>query len=146
MEVKLTLPDNSEITGNVRMLAPMADAATRNTIAYVDIPNNSAKPGMFAKGKLLLTESEGMTLPASAIVMRDGFSYVMQVDDTQHIKQVKVNLGSRQDQLIEVLDLPALDGDYVVSGGAFLADGDLVRVENSAINANQIQSAEPMNE
>jgi HlyD family secretion protein len=146
MEVKLTLPDNSEITGNVRMLAPMADAATRNTIAYVDIPNNSAKPGMFAKGKLLLTESEGMTLPASAIVMRDGFSYVMQVDDTQHIKQVKVNLGSRQDQLIEVLDLPALDGDYVVSGGAFLADGDLVRVENSTIKANQNQSAEPMNE
>jgi HlyD family secretion protein len=146
MEVKLTLPDNSEITGKVRMLAPMADAATRNTIAYVDIPNNSAKPGMFAKGKLLLTESEGMTLPASAIVMRDGFSYVMQVDDTQHIKQVKVNLGSRQDQLIEVLDLPALDGDYVVSGGAFLADGDLVRVENSTIKANQNQSAEPMNE
>jgi len=146
MEVKLTLPDNSEITGKVRMLAPMADTATRNTIAYVDIPNGSAKPGMFAKGKLLLTESEGATLPASAIVMRDGFSYVMQVDDTQHIKQVKVNLGSRQDQLIEVLDLPILDGDYVVSGGAFLADGDLVRVEKSAINANQNQSAEPLND
>ncbi|MDP3608261.1 MAG: efflux RND transporter periplasmic adaptor subunit [Methylophilus sp.] len=146
MEVKLTLPDNSEITGKVRMLAPMADTATRNTIAYVDIPNGSAKPGMFAKGKLLLTESEGATLPASAIVMRDGFSYVMQVDDTQHIKQVKVNLGSRQEQLIEVLDLPILDGDYVVSGGAFLADGDLVRVEDSAINANQNQSAEPLND
>lgn len=146
MGVKLTLPDNSEITGKVRMLAPMADTATRNTIAYVDIPNGSAKPGMFAKGKLLLTESEGATLPASAIVMRDGFSYVMQVDDTQHIKQVKVNLGSRQDQLIEVLDLPTLDGDYVVSGGAFLADGDVVRVENSAINANQNQSAEPLND
>jgi HlyD family secretion protein len=130
MEVKLTLPDNSEISGKVRMLAPMADSATRSTIAYVDISSNSAKPGMFAKGKLLLAESDATTLPASAIVMRDGFSYVMQVDATQHIKQAKVTLGARQDSLIEVLDLPAADGDYVSSGGAFLAEGDLVRVES----------------
>ena len=141
MEVKLTLPDNSEITGKVRMLAPMADSATRNTIAYVDIANktakSSAKPGMFAKGKLLLTEGEAVTLPASAIVMRDGFSYVMQVDATQHIKQAKVTLGARQDSLIEVLDLPAGDGDYVRSGGAFLSEGDLVRVESTSLQANR---------
>lgn len=137
MEVKLTLPDNSEIIGKVRMLAPMVDTTTRNTIAYVDIPNITAKPGMFAKGQLLLTESEGVTLPASAIVMRDGFSYVMQVDNKQYIKQIKVNLGTRQDTLIEVLDLPAVDGSYVNAGGAFLKDGDLVRVESAELEVNQ---------
>lgn len=136
MEVKLTLPDNSEISGKVRTLSPMADSATRNTIAYVDIANNSAKPGMFAKGKLLLAESEAVTLPASAIVMRDGFAYVMQVDNTQHIKQGKVQLGTRQSDLVEVQNLPDENGDYVLSGGAFLADGDLVNVVKGAPVAN----------
>lgn len=136
MEVALTLPDNSEIHGKVRTLAPVADSATRNTIVYVDIARNSAKPGMFAKGKLLLAESEAVTLPATAIVMRDGFSYVMQVDATQHIKQAKVQLGARQGALVEVLNLPDENGDYVQSGGAFLAEGDLVRVTDDAMKAN----------
>ncbi len=136
MEVALTLPDNSEIRGKVRTLAPVADSATRNTIVYVDIAKGSAKPGMFAKGKLLLTESEAITLPATAIVMRDGFSYVMQVDATQHIKQAKIQLGTRQDELVEVLNLPDENGDYVQSGGAFLSDGDLVNVVKGAPGAN----------
>jgi RND family efflux transporter MFP subunit len=141
MEVALTLPDNSEIRGKVRSLAPVADSATRNTIVYVDIAKGSAKPGMFAKGKLLLAANEATTLPATAIVMRDGFAYVMQVDASKdirqaHIKQIKVQLGTREGELVEVLGLPAQDGDYVQSGGAFLADGDLVNVVKDAMKAN----------
>ncbi len=128
MEVVLTLPDNSEITGKVRTLSPMADSATRNTLVYVDIAKGSAKPGMFAKGKLLLAKNEAVTLPASAIVMRDGFAYVMQVDASKRIRQAKVMLGTRQDRLVEVLNLPEESGDYVQSGGAFLAEGDWVNV------------------
>src|SRR5690606_25095574 len=82
----------------------------------------------FAKGKLLLAEKEAVTLPATAIVMRDGFNYVMQVDSAHHIKQAKVDLGTRQGNIIEVLNLPDENGDYVQSGGAFLTDGDLVTV------------------
>lgn len=128
MEVKLTLPDNSQLTGKVRTLAPTADSNTRNTLVYVDIPNQKARPGMFAKGEIQLAAAETYALPYSAIVMRDGFNYLMQIDDSQHIQQIKVSLGNREGNLVEVVGLADAHAHYVASGGAFLSDGDLVRI------------------
>jgi len=128
MEVKLTLPDNSKLTGKVRTLAPTADSNTRNTLVYVDIPNQKARPGMFAKGEIQLAAAETYALPYSAIVMRDGFNYLMQIDDSQHIHQIKVALGNREGNLVEVVGLADVHAHYVASGGAFLSDGDLVRI------------------
>ncbi len=132
MEVKLTLPDNSQLTGKVRTLAPTADSSTRNTLVYVDIPNQKARPGMFAKGEIQLAAAETYTLPYSAIVMRDGFNFVMQIDSTQHIRQLKVTLGNREGKLVEVLGLPDVHANFVASGGAFLSDGDFVRIADTA--------------
>ncbi len=132
MAVKLTLPDRSEIAGKVRVMAPTADSSTRNTLVYVDIPSEKAKPGMFAKGEIALTATQVHALPYSAIVMRDGFNYLMQVDRTNHVHQVKVQLGNSQGSLVEVRNLPDPQARYVASGGAFLSDGDLVRVTQQA--------------
>jgi len=132
MAVKLTLPDSSQITGKVRTLAPTADSNTRNTLVYVDIPNQQARPGMFAKGEIQLAAAETNTLPYGTIVMRDGFNYLMQIDDSHHIHQIKVTLGNREGHLVEILDLPDANANYVASGGAFLSDGDLVRIAETA--------------
>lgn len=132
MEVTLTLPDNSQTVGKVRTLAPTADSSTRNTLVYVDIPNQQARPGMFAKGEIQLAAAETYTLPYSAIVMRDGFNYLMQIDDTQHIHQIKVALGNREGNLVEIIGLQDSHAHYVASGGAFLSDGDLVRIADKA--------------
>lgn len=128
MAVKLTLPDRSEIAGKIRVIAPTADSSTRNTLVYVDIPSEKAKPGMFAKGEIALAASQVHALPYSAIVMRDGFNYLMQVDNTNRVHQLKVQLGNSQGSLVEVRNLPDTQALYVASGGAFLSDGDLVRV------------------
>ncbi|MES2636593.1 MAG: hypothetical protein V4605_04650, partial [Pseudomonadota bacterium] len=83
-------------------------------------------------------------------VLRDGFSYAMQViskpnDTTSNsqtaalnqiaqIKQIKVNTGRRSGVLVELLDTEnqsiqsQLNHHFVANGGAFLADGDTVRV------------------
>jgi HlyD family secretion protein len=128
MPATLTLPDGQSLQGKVRAFAPNVDAQTRNAIVYVDIPNQGAKAGMFARGQFTLSNSQAFTLPNSAIVMRDGFAYVMQVMPNQTVKQLKVNLGRRSGNAVEVLDLTAQQGDFVNSGGAFLVDGDAVKV------------------
>ena len=146
MQADLTLPDGQKIIGKVRAIAPSIDSATRNALVYIDIPAETAKAGMYARGTFILENTEAYTLPASAIVLRDGFSYAMQViskagdnNGIAQIKQIKVNTGRRSGDLVELLEIENQNGafqsienqindDFVANGGAFLADGDTVRV------------------
>jgi RND family efflux transporter MFP subunit len=137
MPATLTLPDGKVLKGKLRMLSPLVDTQSRNAMAYVDLLGGDqhavAKVGMFARGEFTLADSDALTLPNSAIVMRDGFAYVMQVMPNQTVKQVKVTLGRRSGSAVEVLDLKSPIGDYVNSGGAFLVDGDFVKLVAASI-------------
>ena len=131
MKVQITLPDGGTANGTVRSASPIVDAKTRNAVVFVDIPAGSAKTGMFARGNFILGETQSLTLPNDAIVMRDGFAYVMQVEGNK-IKQTKVQLGQRTGDRVELLNFDAPEADIVESGGAFLADGDSVKVVQKA--------------
>jgi HlyD family secretion protein len=132
MKVQITLPDGSITQGTVRSISPIVDTKTRNAIVFVDIPVGSAKIGMFARGNFVMGETQSLTLPNDAIVMRDGFAYVMQVEGNK-IKQTKAQLGQRTGERVELLNFDAPEADIVESGGAFLADGDSVKVVQKAI-------------
>ena len=99
MLANLTLPDGSAITGKVRTTSPIIDTQTRNAIVFVDIALGQAKAGMFARGTFDIGTKQVLTLPASAIVMKDGFAYVIQVDDDglakteSRVKQIKIQLS-----------------------------------------------------
>lgn len=128
MVAHLSLPDGNTLQGKVRSFAPNVDSQTRNAIVYVDLPANTAKAGMYARGEFTLSDSNAYVLPASAVVMREGFAYVMKIEPNLHITQLKVALGRRQGEMVEVLDLADTEANYVASGGAFLIDGDIVKV------------------
>jgi HlyD family secretion protein len=132
MAATVTPPGGTPVAGKVRLLAPTVDAATRNGIVHVDLPNpGAARAGMFAAGEFEVSERSGLTLPQSAVVLRDGFSYVFTVDAQSKVRQQKVELGRRQGDRVEVVSgLPA-NAKVVASGGGFLGDGDLVRVVGS---------------
>ena len=131
--VTLKLPNGQLVNGKVRIVSPSIDNQTRNGLAFVDLPKSSAKAGMYARGSFHLSQNKALTLPANAIVLREGFAYVMQVKADHRIKQIKVKLGRRSTDRIEITslkedELKDLNADFVSAGGAFLADGDLVRV------------------
>lgn len=132
MKAVATPPGGQPVEGRVRMVAPTVDGGTRNGIVYVDLPASAtqagARAGMFAAGKLAVGQAAGLTVPQTAVLLRDGFSYVFVVDEQRSVRQVKVKVGRRQGDRIEVLD-GLKDGVQVVAAGvAFLADGDTVRV------------------
>jgi len=140
MATDLTMPDGSKVEGKVRMVSPMVDAQTRNAMVYVDLPNTTLpssgqiKAGMFARGNFDLGEKEVITLPATALILRDGFAYVMQIDGQSvtketRVKQLKVQAGSRVGDNVEILGLEdAMNSEFVATGGAFLSDGDVVSI------------------
>jgi RND family efflux transporter MFP subunit len=131
--VRVQPPGGAELTGRVRMVAPTVDAATRNGLVYVDLPGmgagiGPAKPGMFARGEFELGTSSALTLPASAVLLREGFQYVFTVGDDQKVRQLKVAVGRRQGERVEITSGLAAGARVVAAGGGFLSDGDLVRV------------------
>lgn len=129
-EAELTLPGGEKVSGTVRALAPILDGHTRYGLVYVDLPvGGPARPGMFARGHIRLGRCTALTLPESAVVLRDGNSYAFVIGPDDRVAQRKVEIGRRADGRVEILSGLGHDDRAVERGGAFLNDGDLVRVE-----------------
>jgi hypothetical protein len=83
---------------------------------------------MFARGDFAVGEREGVTLPQAAVVLRDGFHWVFQIGEGNKVQQLKVNVGSRVGERIEITGGLAKNARVVAQGAGFLADGDVVRI------------------
>ena len=86
------------------------------------------KPGMFARGEFELGNSNALTVPQQAVVVRDGFNYVFRLNADQRVSQVKLQIGRRVGERVEVLEGIGADAVLVAQGAGFLNDGDLVKV------------------
>ena len=127
-----TPSNNGMLSGRIRMLAPTVDVQSRNALVYVDLPANAMRaglrPGMQVRGEFALGNANALSLPLQAISMRDGFSYVFAVGDDQRVRQIKVQLGRRSMDRVEISSAIDNKARYVAAGTAFLSDGDLVHV------------------
>ena len=133
----VTAGSGPAIKGTVRMVAPTVDPQTRNGLVYVDLPasvgagavgGSGARAGMFARGEVEIGSGSGLTLPQSAVLLRDGFSFVLRVGSDSKVTQVKVGVGRRVGDRIEITGGIDASARVVASGGGFLGDGDTVRV------------------
>ncbi len=120
------------VTGRVRMVGPTVDPATRNGLVYVDLPNAAGAPavkaGMYARGEFAVGAGSALTLPQSALLLRDGFSYVFRVGAGSKVAMTKVETGRRSGERVEITAGLEAGAQVVASGVGFLADGDIVRV------------------
>jgi RND family efflux transporter MFP subunit len=131
MAVRVTTAGGSTVAGKVRMVAPTVDAATRNGLVYVDLPaalKGGARAGMFARGEFDIARSSAMTLPQTAVLLRDGFSYIFKLVADSKVQQVQVQVGRRVGDRIEITQGLDANAKVVAAGAGFLGDGDTVRV------------------
>jgi RND family efflux transporter MFP subunit len=116
------------LDGRVRLVAPTVDPANRMGRVLVDLPaHGTARAGMFARGEFVLGEQAVLTLPQSALLLRDGFAYVFRIEGSK-VRQAKVETGRRQGDRVEVKAGLQAGEPVVTQGVGFLADGDTVRV------------------
>ncbi|WP_147464160.1 efflux RND transporter periplasmic adaptor subunit, partial [Pseudomonas syringae group genomosp. 3] len=121
--------DGEPISGKLRMIAPVVDIQTRNAMAYVDLPQpGPARAGMFARGEFHIGSERMLALPQSAVLLRDGFNHVFLLDAQSRVVQTRVTVGRRTGHLVEILTGLDASARVVAAGGAFLGEGDLVRV------------------
>lgn len=133
---EVTPPGSAPVSGKVRMVGPTVDTATRNGLVYVDLPASAAaRAGMFARGEFILGQSAALTLPASAVLLREGHAVVFVVDAQSRVRELKVVTGRRVGEQVEITGGLAEGARVVASGAGFLAEGDAVRVVNAAAPA-----------
>jgi RND family efflux transporter MFP subunit len=141
MPAAIVASNGVQVAGRVRMIAPTVDAQTRSALVYVDLPSvtgpiagDASQPprtapvraGMFARGEFDLGASTALTVPQQAVVVRDGFSYVFAMAEGSRVRQVKVQIGRRLADRLEVVGGLAPEAEIVASGAGFLNEGDLV--------------------
>ena len=132
-----------DVSGSVRQIAPSASEKNGRVKIFVTLQEleNGPQPktGILVSGRFLTGEREATSIPASAVVMQDGFSYVFTLarEDATKVRRERVETGRRRNDRVELLgDFPA-DAQVVQSGGAFLSDGATVKVVNADQTADE---------
>ena len=126
---RLTLPSGLSVQGKVRLVSPTLNAATGRGLVYVSlVSGQGAQPGQFASGTVELDSTPALTLPQSALVLRDGRSYVYVLDDAQRASSRVVVTGRRQGDRVELVSGLEPGWRIVASGGGFLSEGAKVTI------------------
>ena len=137
-KVSLQLAKDERVGGKVTRISPVIDLQSRNGTVYVELPPaKSIRAGMFAQGEFYSGKSGALTVPQSAVVVRDGFSYVFKVVKDNRVEQVKVLTGRRLGDRIEITTVLKPETTIVALGAGFLSGGDLVRIENPGVSVSE---------
>jgi RND family efflux transporter MFP subunit len=139
--VNVTTADGTTLQGKVRTVAPTIESTTRAGLVYVDIPSSgAARPGMFARGEILLKQSTAQMAPTASVVIEDGYSYVFVIKDEQSVQRRRVETGTVQGRQIEIV-AGVEPGERIVDKGAgFLKDGDRVSVVSEVLSASEART------
>lgn len=134
------------IEGKVRSVSPTLDKVKRVATAYIDLPNAPSQgivAGMYADGQINLGDTQGLVVPSSAVVTRDGFNYLFVVQTKNTVQRRPVQLGVRDKENVQILKGLKVGETVVRSGGGFLNDGDVVQINNKAPVKNTTAATQP---
>ena len=132
MLILSALPEKT-FTGSVTRFASALDPSTRTMRVEVDFPNPEGLllPGMYGNLTLTLaTRADTVTLPATALAIEKGKTFVYVVRDGKAHK-VEVTVGIDSGIRVEILSGLRGNEEVVEAGASTLTDGAAVRAVNA---------------
>lgn len=119
VSVSTTAYPNYELHGRIDVVSPVLDPATRAAaiIARVRNPGGKFRPGMSASVSVVLSErAKALAVPSEAVFSEGGqtFVYVVKADST--VERTALTLGTRQADVVEVVQ-GLTDGARIVTAG-----------------------------
>jgi membrane fusion protein, multidrug efflux system len=128
-QVEIPAMNSIKVDGVVTKIAQVADMPARTFAAEVTVDNsdNSLRGGLFANVLLQMAEkANALTVPQSAIVMREDQRTVYVVDSQGHVSRKVLDTGYIGDGLVEVLKGLSEKDEVVVSGQNRIREGSVV--------------------
>ena len=112
----------------IRSATRRANATSTTRQSTSSSPLRQARAATLRRDLTASSPSPALSLPQTAVQLRDGFSYVFRVGPDRRVAMTKVALGRRAGDRVEILTGLDAAAQVVASGVGFLADGDLVKV------------------
>ena len=135
VDVKLDVYGDEVFTGNISLIYPTIDAATRTFQVEIKLDNRDqrVRPGMFARATLNFGTADNVVVPDLAIVKQAGSGdrYVYVYKDGK-VSYNKVELGRRMGSEYELKSGVPDNSQVVVAGQSRLVNGMEVEVEASS--------------
>lgn len=133
---------NLNVRGTVREIAPLIDPNSREATVKINlppvgaIPDSFLRPGMFLRAAIATTRTQGMKVPAKAIVPQaDGRSIVYRLLPDETVEATTVEVGKLEGRpgdlgnaTVEIKRGLEVGDRVVISGASYLKDGDRVNV------------------
>lgn len=130
LQIALDAFPNQDFDGRVFAINPLVDANGRSIVIRAVVRNGEARlrPGMFARVRLLLSESrDSLTVPEQALFPVGDDQYVYRVVEGR-AQRVKVDIGQRREGQVEVAAGLKANELVVTAGQLKLKDGVTVKV------------------
>ncbi|MCK4299892.1 MAG: efflux RND transporter periplasmic adaptor subunit [Planctomycetes bacterium] len=127
-EIQVDAYPEEKFIGTLSKVYPTVDVVTRTATVEVSVPNpeRRLKPGMFARGQLVLRERKDVVVvPDSALVRVGGQVHVFVVNNNVAQRR-RLRLGLTQGADHEVLEGLSVDDLVVIKGQHLLKDGSKV--------------------
>ncbi|HEY0666224.1 MAG TPA: efflux RND transporter periplasmic adaptor subunit [Gallionella sp.] len=131
MQAEITVGEGRVLKGVVRAISPSVNMQTRYGYALVTLEDSSGIiAGAFARGTFDVSAGgrKLQSLPQSAVMRRGSTAYVLAVGADGRVKESPVQTGQRNGDRIEIKQGLKSGEQVVLTGGAFLTEGDVVQV------------------
>jgi multidrug efflux pump subunit AcrA (membrane-fusion protein) len=131
MAAEVTVGEGRFIRGSVRAISPSVDPRTRYGYALVRLADSSGIiAGAFASGTFDISggKQKLQSILQSAVMQRGSMTYVLVVGPDHHVHEREVKIGQRNGDRVQIKQGLKEDEPVVESGGAFLTEGDVVKV------------------
>ena len=132
VELKSSLYPDRIFEGQVSIVYPTIDPASRTFTVEVKIPNDdeALRPGMYGTINFFIGNTETVVVPAIAVLKLQGANdrYVF-INKDGKAKRVSVNLGKRCEDKIELISDEIQEGDeLIVVGQGRVIDGSPITI------------------
>jgi HlyD family secretion protein len=140
---RVVLPSGETVDGEIRRIDPDVDPAEKLGRARIALPPHpELRSGGFARALIAHDARSSPMAPEAALRFSTEGESVLTVDGEGRVKSVRVRTGARSNGRVELLEGPVAGERVIVGGAAFVLEGDVVEVIETAA-ASPIEAAAP---
>ena len=125
----VTLASGAKVDGRVRLLGARIDNQTGLSRARISLPVRAdLRPGGFAQANFIKGSAAALAAPERAVHYDADGAYMLLLGKGDRVHRVGVRTGRRAAAMVEILSGAKAGARAVLGGGAFLLEGDKVRI------------------
>lgn len=118
-------------TGKVSSLSSRVDPVTRalSVRAILANPHEQLRPGMLLQVKVIRARRNVLAIPEQALMMQQEQHFVFRVDEDHVVLRQEVDIGMRQNGLVEIISGLAAKHQVITQGKLKVRDGTQVNLQ-----------------